>query len=122
MKPVDLLISMSKFIHFNLVAPLGYFLFLCPALIRLVTDSKLWSHSLQSTYDVMYRVYVFGKININKDVKIFAHIQGNQIWIIFSNLRTTFYFWDEYLFPFQDEVSYRIPPSVFIGICHWWYL
>lgn len=71
-----------------------------------------WSQIVKS--DAMYRVYV--SENSNKDLKFFAHIQGNQIRIIFSNLKLSFYFCEDHLFLFQDEISYRIPQSITVFI------
>lgn len=45
---VDLLISMCVAIHLILMILFGYFLFLCPALIRLMTESKSGRPSWQS--------------------------------------------------------------------------
>lgn len=112
MKPVDFLITIYISVYFNLISPLSYFFLFCPALIRLMTDSKLRRQSLQSVSDVMYQVPVFESINSNKELKFFEHIQDIQIRIIFSNSKTRFYFCDEYLFCFQYEISYIMPPSI----------
>lgn len=77
-----------------------------------MTDSKLRRCSLQSVNDVMYQVSVFDNINSNKELKFSEHIQDVQIRIILSNSRTKFYFCDEYLFRFQDEISQRVLPSI----------
>lgn len=87
MKPVDLLISMCTVIRLTFMIPLVFFSFLCPALIRLTTDSKSGRPSLKSACTDS----VFENINIIQDLTFFANTQGSEARIISSDTRTNFY-------------------------------
>lgn len=95
--------------------PPGYFLFLYPTLIRLKTDSRSGSHSLKSVCTDS----VFENINIIQDLT-FLHIPKAVKPGLFSSIPELIFICDEYQFLSQNDISYRMPPSLtfLIGICH----
>lgn len=87
--------------------PLGYFLFLCPALIRLMTDCKSGRPSLKSVCTDS----VFKNINIIQDLT-FLHLPKAVKLGLFSVIPELIFICDEYQFLSQNEISYRMPPSL----------
>lgn len=99
MKPVDLSISMCTAIHLTFMILLGYFLYLCPALIRLMTDSKSGRPSLKSVCTDS----VFENINFIQDFT-FLHIPKAVKPGLFSVIPELILIFVEYLFLSQNQI------------------